>query len=177
MGLYVAGRLAERHGLRVQLRERPYGGIAAHVILPRDLFHDSPEPTARNGRGTAAGSPIRTGAGPVHGPGTVPASAPASGAPQAGPAAPPLTPTFAPADPKTLPRRNLAQPIAPAEAASPDGGPTASTDVGPADGPETGVPDGGPTAGTDGSAAASTDGSSADGPETSVPTSAETDEA
>ena len=201
MGLYVAGRLAERHGLRVQLRERPYGGIAAHVILPRDLFHDSPEPTARNGRGTAAGSPVRTGAGPVHGPGTVPASAPASGAPQAGPAAPPLTPTFAPADPKTLPQRNLAQPIAPAEAASPDGGPTASTDVGPADGPETGVPNGGPTASTDGSAAASTDGSAAastdgsaaastdgsaaastdgsaaDGPETSVPTSAETDEA
>jgi hypothetical protein len=72
MGLYVVGRLAERHGLRVQLRERPYGGIAAHVILPRDLFHDRPEPMARNGRGAAAGSPIRTGAGPVHGPGTVP---------------------------------------------------------------------------------------------------------
>ena len=43
IGLYVVGRVAERHGLRVQLRERPYGGIAAHVILPRDLFHDRPE--------------------------------------------------------------------------------------------------------------------------------------
>ncbi len=71
MGLYLVGRLAERHGLRVQLRERPYGGIAAHVILPRDLFHDRPEPTARNGRATA-GSPIRTGAGLVQGPGTLP---------------------------------------------------------------------------------------------------------
>ena len=70
IGLYVVGRLAERHGLRVQLRERPYGGIAAHVILPRELFHDRPEPTERNGRGAAAGSPIRTGAGPVHDPGT-----------------------------------------------------------------------------------------------------------
>jgi hypothetical protein len=84
IGLYVVGRLAERHGLRVQLRERPYGGIAAHVILARDLFHDCPEPTDRNGRGAAAGSPIRTGAGPVHGPGTV------------------------------LPQRNLAQSTAPA---------------------------------------------------------------
>ena len=70
MGLYVVGRLAERHGLRVQLRERPYGGIAAHVILPRDLFHDRPEPTESNGCGAAAGSPIRTGAGPVHDPGS-----------------------------------------------------------------------------------------------------------
>ena len=70
IGLYVVGRLAERHGLRVQLRERPYGGIAAHVILPRDLFHDRPEPTDRNGRGAAAGSAIRTGAGPVHDSGT-----------------------------------------------------------------------------------------------------------
>ncbi len=75
IGLYVVGRLAERHGLRVQLRERPYGGIAAHVILPRDLFHDRPASTDRNGRGAAAGSPMRTGAGPVHGLGTVPASA------------------------------------------------------------------------------------------------------
>jgi two-component sensor histidine kinase len=46
MGLYVVGRLAQRHGLRVQLRERPYGGIAAHLILPRDLVHGRPEPEA-----------------------------------------------------------------------------------------------------------------------------------
>jgi len=187
IGLYVVGRLAERHGLRVQLRERPYGGIAAHVILPRDLFHDRPEPTARNGRGAAAGSPIRTGAGPVHGPGTVPASAPASDAPQAGPAAPPLTPPFAPADPKTPPQRDLAQPKAPSQiqpelhrvgeagleagpqTASQVGGAAAGTDGGAPDGPETSVPPGG--------AAASTDGGAPDGPETSVPPGAETDEA
>ncbi|MGP0028019.1 MAG: ATP-binding protein [Streptosporangiaceae bacterium] len=46
MGLYVVGRLAQRHGLRVQLRERPYGGIAAHLILPCDLVHGRPEPIA-----------------------------------------------------------------------------------------------------------------------------------
>ena len=156
IGLYVVGRLAERHGLRVQLRERPYGGIAAHVILPRDLFHDRPELTDRNGRGAAASSPIRTGAGPVHGPGTVPAPAPASGAPRAGPTPPPLTPTFAPADPKTLPQRNLAQSKAPAAS-------NGVTD----DEPE--------VTGTSRQSGASQ--IQPDGPETSVPASAETDEA
>ena len=50
MGLYVVGRLAQRHGIRVQLRERPYGGIAAHVILPSGLVRTQPEPPGRNGR-------------------------------------------------------------------------------------------------------------------------------
>jgi Histidine kinase-, DNA gyrase B-, and HSP90-like ATPase len=149
IGLYVVGRLAERHGLRVQLRERPYGGIAAHVILPRDLFHDRPEPTERNGRGAAAASPTRTGAGPVHDPGTeagheaaspvgVPAAS-ADGGPADGP-----------------------------ETSVPASIPAASADGGPADGPETSVPASIP--------AASADGGPADGPETSVPASAETDE-
>ena len=149
IGLYVVGRLAERHGLRVQLRERPYGGIAAHVILPRDLFHDRPEPAESNGRGAAAGSPIRTGAGPVHDPGTEagheaasPVGVPAASA-DGGPADGPETSV-----PASVP------------AASPAGG--------PADGPETSVPASDP--------AASADGGPADGPETSVPASAETDE-
>jgi hypothetical protein len=50
MGLYVVGHLAQRHGIRVQLRERPYGGIAAHVILPSGLVRTQPEPPGRNGR-------------------------------------------------------------------------------------------------------------------------------
>ena len=149
IGLYVVGRLAERHGLRVQLRERPYGGIAAHVILPRDLFHDRPEPTDGNGRGAAACSPIRAGAGPVHNPGTEaeyeaasPAGVPAAST-DGGPADGPETSVPASAE-------------------------TASTDRGPADGPETSVPASAETA--------STDRGPADGPETSVPASAETDE-
>ena len=87
--------LAERHGLRVQLRERPYGGIAAHVILPRDLFHDRPGPTDRNGRGAAAGSPIRTGTGPIHDRGTEAGHAAASpvGVPAASPVAGPAAST------------------------------------------------------------------------------------
>ncbi len=97
MGLYVVGRLAQRHGLRVQLRERPYGGIAAHLILPRDLVHGRPEPEApaASGGGTddepageagheagreaasTGGSPAAsTGGSPPPGPETsVPASA------------------------------------------------------------------------------------------------------
>ena len=129
IGLYVVGRLAERHGLRVQLRERPYGGIAAHVILPRDLFHDRPEPTERNGRGAAAGSPIRTGAGPVHDPGTEAGHEAASpvGVPAASPDGVPAASTAGgPADGP--------------ETSVPASVPAASADGGPADGPETSVP-------------------------------------
>ncbi len=43
MGLYVVGRLAHRHGIRVQLRERPYGGIVASVIIPPKLIRNDPD--------------------------------------------------------------------------------------------------------------------------------------
>jgi Histidine kinase-, DNA gyrase B-, and HSP90-like ATPase len=43
MGLYVVGRLAHRHGIRVQLRERPYGGIAASVVIPMQLVGNDPD--------------------------------------------------------------------------------------------------------------------------------------
>lgn len=43
MGLYVVGRLAHRHGIRVQLRERPYGGIAASVVIPAQLVGNDPD--------------------------------------------------------------------------------------------------------------------------------------
>jgi hypothetical protein len=43
MGLYVVGRLAHRHGIRVQLRERPYGGIVASVIIPSQLIRNDPD--------------------------------------------------------------------------------------------------------------------------------------
>jgi Histidine kinase-, DNA gyrase B-, and HSP90-like ATPase len=43
MGLYVVGRLAHRHGIRVQLRERPYGGIVASVIIPSQLVRADPD--------------------------------------------------------------------------------------------------------------------------------------
>ncbi|WP_431042249.1 nitrate- and nitrite sensing domain-containing protein [Streptomyces sp. P1-3] len=38
LGLYVVTRLAARHGVRVQLREQPQGGVAAVVILPAKIL-------------------------------------------------------------------------------------------------------------------------------------------
>ena len=38
LGLYVVGKLAERHGIRVQLKESPYGGTTAIVLLPPSLI-------------------------------------------------------------------------------------------------------------------------------------------
>ena len=38
MGFHVVGRLAARHGIRVQLRHRWFGGVAALVLLPSALL-------------------------------------------------------------------------------------------------------------------------------------------
>ena len=54
MGLYVVARLAARHGLRVQLRERKNGGMAAIVAVPATLL--------RPGRAPSPRRPARTGA-------------------------------------------------------------------------------------------------------------------
>ncbi|HLT10203.1 MAG TPA: nitrate- and nitrite sensing domain-containing protein, partial [Micromonosporaceae bacterium] len=40
LGLYVVGKLAERHGIRVRLTESPYGGTTAIVLLPSSLIAD-----------------------------------------------------------------------------------------------------------------------------------------
>jgi hypothetical protein len=37
LGLFVVARLAARHGVKVQLRPSPYGGITAVALLPDDL--------------------------------------------------------------------------------------------------------------------------------------------
>jgi signal transduction histidine kinase len=37
LGLFVAGRLAARHGIKISLRANPYGGATAIVLIPRDL--------------------------------------------------------------------------------------------------------------------------------------------
>ncbi|MFI9820958.1 nitrate- and nitrite sensing domain-containing protein [Streptomyces sp. NPDC052013] len=54
LGLYVVARLAQRHGVRVQLRAQKQGGVAAVVVLPKPLLAD----------GTAAAVPA---SGPVSG--------------------------------------------------------------------------------------------------------------
>ncbi|OEU86313.1 hypothetical protein DB35_13780 [Streptomyces abyssalis] len=59
MGLYVVARLASRHGLRVQLRERRQGGgIAAVVAVPSALLPVRPAPVgAASGEGAAGRLP------------------------------------------------------------------------------------------------------------------------
>ncbi|WP_078844822.1 sensor histidine kinase [Streptomyces physcomitrii] len=42
LGLYVAGRLAHRHGVRVQLREQKEGGVAAVLVLPKAVLTEAP---------------------------------------------------------------------------------------------------------------------------------------
>ncbi|MFJ8739086.1 ATP-binding protein [Embleya sp. NPDC127516] len=39
LGVFVVGRLARRHGIRVQLRPRPQGGLSAVVVIPAAAFH------------------------------------------------------------------------------------------------------------------------------------------
>jgi signal transduction histidine kinase len=38
LGLFVVGQLAARHGIRVSLRESPYGGTTAIVLLPHSII-------------------------------------------------------------------------------------------------------------------------------------------
>ena len=44
MGLFVVGRLALRHGIRVQLRQQDRGGLTAMVLLPDEVLagHGAP---------------------------------------------------------------------------------------------------------------------------------------
>jgi PAS domain S-box-containing protein len=46
MGFHVVGRLAARHGIRVQLRHSWFGGVAALVLLPAALLGSAGQPPA-----------------------------------------------------------------------------------------------------------------------------------
>jgi hypothetical protein len=46
LGLYVVGRLAQRHGIRVQLRHSWYGGVTALAMLPHSILVWPDEPRA-----------------------------------------------------------------------------------------------------------------------------------
>jgi len=56
LGLYVVGRLAQRHGIKVQLRHSWYGGVTALALLPHSLLiwpnaqQTMPESSAAQGR-------------------------------------------------------------------------------------------------------------------------------
>ncbi|MFI9553495.1 sensor histidine kinase [Nonomuraea endophytica] len=68
MGLFVVGRLALRHGIRVQLRKGEGAGLIAMVLLPPTLIPDGSQPQPNAQR-------------PAFGGGTVASPAPAFGAP------------------------------------------------------------------------------------------------
>jgi HAMP domain-containing protein len=43
LGLYVVGRLAQQHGIKVELRRSWYGGVTAMVLVPQVLLLQQPE--------------------------------------------------------------------------------------------------------------------------------------
>ncbi|WP_405578266.1 nitrate- and nitrite sensing domain-containing protein [Streptomyces sp. NBC_01190] len=45
LGLFVVSRLAQRHGVRVSLRQSPYGGTTAVVLIPSALLTDTSDDT------------------------------------------------------------------------------------------------------------------------------------
>ncbi|WP_067455134.1 sensor histidine kinase [Actinomadura macra] len=53
LGLFVVGRLAERHDIKVTLRQSPYGGTTAIALIPGSLLVEGaePEPVTRRATG------------------------------------------------------------------------------------------------------------------------------
>jgi signal transduction histidine kinase len=47
LGLFVGGKLAARHGVRISLRSSPYGGITAIVLMPNSIIVPAQETGAR----------------------------------------------------------------------------------------------------------------------------------
>ncbi|GCB45770.1 hypothetical protein SNL152K_3066 [Streptomyces sp. NL15-2K] len=97
MGLFVVGRLSQRHGIRIQLRPSDSGGTTALVMLPVDVAQGGKKPQPKPGQGAASGggaaaaaaagvAAARRGNGQAGGGalGGAPASAGALGAPPSG---------------------------------------------------------------------------------------------
>ncbi|WP_225846783.1 nitrate- and nitrite sensing domain-containing protein [Streptomyces sp. HPF1205] len=63
LGLFVVSRLARRHGVRVSLRQSPYGGTTAVVLVPAVLLTETGEDTGA----TRIGETDRPGGAPIPG--------------------------------------------------------------------------------------------------------------
>jgi signal transduction histidine kinase len=63
MGLFVVGRLAQRHGIRVRLRPAPNGGVSALVWLPDEVItqENTPAPPRLGGLQTTGPGSLETG--------------------------------------------------------------------------------------------------------------------
>ncbi|WP_462166347.1 sensor histidine kinase, partial [Frankia sp. AiPs1] len=57
LGLFVVGRLAERHSVSVRLRPSPYGGTMAIVLVPGTLLRQAEDP--EDSRVTGGGATVR----------------------------------------------------------------------------------------------------------------------
>jgi signal transduction histidine kinase len=123
LGLFVTGRLAARHGIRVSLRPSPFEGITAVVLLPHEIIAHAHE----EGGWPGLGSPARASGGLI---GSLDAGGPGGGqrsdvfSPTGGHhrhGSPPVDgPTASPA-PGPSPRRGAVQPgIAGSGASVPD---------------------------------------------------------
>ncbi len=55
MGLFVVGRLSQRHGIRIQLRPSDSGGTTALVMLPVDVAQGGKKPQPKPGQGGSGG--------------------------------------------------------------------------------------------------------------------------
>ena len=60
LGLFVVGQLAARHGIRVSLRESPYGGTTAIVLMPHSVIVREGETRSR-GSASGTGQPAPAG--------------------------------------------------------------------------------------------------------------------
>ncbi|MFI9834932.1 nitrate- and nitrite sensing domain-containing protein [Streptomyces sp. NPDC051913] len=63
MGLFVVGRLSQRHGIRIQLRPSDSGGTTALVMLPVDVAQGGKKPQPKPGQGAGAPSAAQAAAG------------------------------------------------------------------------------------------------------------------
>jgi len=65
LGLFVVGKLAARHAVRVSLRSSPYGGITAVAVVPHSMISGEPAaPAAPAAVPPAADRPVIAGPGP-----------------------------------------------------------------------------------------------------------------
>jgi signal transduction histidine kinase len=65
MGLFVVGRLAQRHGIRVRLRPAPNGGVSALVWLPDEVITQENTPAQPRLGGLRATGPGSLETGPL----------------------------------------------------------------------------------------------------------------
>ncbi|MFJ8036311.1 nitrate- and nitrite sensing domain-containing protein [Streptomyces sp. NPDC096032] len=85
LGLYVVGRLAALHGIEVSLRDSPYGGTTAVVLLPDSVLAEpEPEPARAGADVRRPATRAETGRGAGARPGPDGTADTATGAPPAG---------------------------------------------------------------------------------------------